>query len=94
MKLKPQFKSDYEKYVAINSTNKDLHKIVVAGEVFMHAIDEAKSFDEAETILKKSKPGKALNSGMLGQLMMTVIYFHSRGDEVKEWWNSKSKKKK
>jgi hypothetical protein len=87
MRIKPEKQEAYNKYVEINTPDIYSKAVIDAGEAFGNAVDEGKSFDEADVIMSSTVTG--MTGYMAGAAMSALVNFHLRGQEIKEWWNKK-----
>lgn len=86
MAIKQNLENEYKGYVEKNSD--DYGKCCVdAGERFMKAVDEGKSFEEAENLAIKDT---GMTGFMVGAMMSGICHFHDKGEEIKKWWNKRS----
>jgi len=88
MKIKPELLEEYNKYVEMNKQDDYSKACIDAGEVFMSAIEEGKSYDEAEKIMCEKEPG--MTGFMVSMIYKAVAHFHEDGQNVKNWWNKKN----
>lgn len=91
MKIKNEREEKYKKYVS-NNTDPYGKAIIDAGEAFGSAVDEGKTFEEAEKIALDTEDG--LTGYMVGAMYSALAHFHPRGEEIKDWWNEKFGKPK
>lgn len=89
MQIKENLKEEYAKYVEENSKDEYSKCVVACGEIFGKAVDEGKTFEEAESLMLATEDGDGLTGFMVGALMSGIAHFHPRGAEVKEWWNKR-----
>lgn len=88
MKTKEGMQEEYDKYVSINSEDEYSKACVDAGEVFGTALDEGKTFEEAERAMLDAEEG--MTGFMVSVAVKGVAHFHPRGEEVRVWWNERN----
>lgn len=84
MKIKEGLEKEYEEYIRINSDSYS-KAVIDAGESVGNVLDEGKTPEEAGEVLN----GQGLTGYMAGATISAIVKFHSRGEEVRIWWNSK-----
>lgn len=87
MKIKEGFEEEYVKYVAQNSNDGYSRAVIDAGEIFGSELDKGETPDRAQEVMFSTEQGSGLTGYMMGALMSAIVHFHSRGDEIRVWWN-------
>ena len=82
MNIKQGLEKEYAHYVEINDDPYS-KAVIRAGEKVMVLLDEGKTPEEAEQGLH----GEDLTGYMAGAAISAVVHFHTRGEEMKKWWN-------
>jgi hypothetical protein len=88
MTIKPELQQEYDKYVEINSEDEYSKACITAGEAFGNALDEGKTFEEANAAMCEAEDG--LTGFMASMAVKAVAHFHPRGEEVRVWWNERN----
>lgn len=88
MNIKNELRGEYKTYCEVNKKDEYSKACITAGEAFMQAIDDEKSFEEANKAMCEAEPG--LTGFMASMIMQAAVRFHIRGEEIRVWWNEKN----
>lgn len=90
MKTKnPEQQAIYDNYAKINSEDDYSKSCIDCIEIYAEFLDQGKSPDESEKLMFENEIAKGLTGNMMAEIMKAIVHFHSRGDEVRPWWNKK-----